>query len=75
MNQGDENAALQEILANTAWIRRLAARLVADEAERDDVLQQVWLEALLHAPRAQAMRPWLVGVLRNVARMGFRGDS
>jgi DNA-directed RNA polymerase specialized sigma24 family protein len=67
--------ALDGILANTAWIRRLARRLVADAAERDEVVQQVWLAALTQAPRADELRPWLAGVLRNVARMRLRGGE
>ncbi len=72
---GSDNLPLGDILAHTAWMRRLAQRLVADAAERDEVVQQVWMQALLHAPRTQNLRPWLTVVLRNVARMQLRGSG
>jgi RNA polymerase sigma factor (sigma-70 family) len=67
--------ALGDILAHTAWMRRLARRLVADAAERDEVVQAVWVQALLHAPATANLRPWLAAVLRNVVRMRFRGEG
>ncbi|MCU1281534.1 MAG: hypothetical protein JWM53_5080 [bacterium] len=66
---------LDDILGQTAWIRGLARRLVTDAAERDDVVQQAWVEALRKERRPQALRPWLFGVVRNVARMELRRDS
>ena len=75
MAVNDDASPLGDILANTVWMRRLAQRLVADAAERDEVVQAVWLQALLHAPATQNPRPWLAAVLRNVVRMGFRGDA
>ena len=65
----------EQILSDSAWLRRLASRLVADAAERDEVVQRVWLEALQHAPATANLRPWLTVVLRNVARMRFRSDA
>jgi RNA polymerase sigma factor (sigma-70 family) len=66
----DESAATTaELLAQAAWARRLARRLVADEARADDLVQQAWLAALQRrsdAIRASA-RGWFGGVLRNVA--------
>ena len=75
MGVNDDASPLGDILANTVWMRRLAQTLVADAAERDEVVQAVWLQALLHAPATQNLRPWLAAVLRNVVRMGFRGDA
>jgi len=49
--------ALGEILAHTAWMRRLAQRLVADAAERDKMVQAVWVQTLLHAPTTKNLRP------------------
>ena len=65
----------EQILSDSAWLRRLASRLVADAAERDEVVQRVWLEALAHAPATPNLRPWLTVVARNVARMGFRSGA
>lgn len=65
---------LDDILAQTAWLRRLARRLVADEAEQDDVVQRAWVEVLRAQNRPQAVRPWMFGILRNVVRMRLRSD-
>ena len=73
MDEGDET--LDDILGQTGWIRGLARRLVMDAAERDDVVQQVWVEALRKGRRARALRPWLFGVMRNVARKEFGRDA
>jgi RNA polymerase sigma factor (sigma-70 family) len=72
---GNDELPLDDILTNTAWMRRLAQRLVADAAERDDVVQDAWLEALVHAPRAENVRPWLAAVVRNVAFMKLRSGA
>src|SRR5262249_53239839 len=65
---------VEDVLAQSAWIRRLARRLVADAASRDDVVQDAWIEALRHGQSARALRPWLAGGLRNLVRMDRRGD-
>ncbi len=63
----------EELLAHTEWLTRLARALVGDGAA-DDVVQETY-EAALAAPanRHGALRPWLGGVARNVARMATRG--
>jgi RNA polymerase sigma-70 factor (ECF subfamily) len=75
MAEKDDGWDVEDVLAQAAWVRQLARRLVADAADRDDVVQEAWIQALRHSPRAKALRPWLVGVLRNVARMDRRGDA
>ena len=66
---------LDDILGQTAWIRGLARRLVSDAAERDDIVQEAWIETLKKGRRARALRPWLFGVVRNIARSELRRDS
>lgn len=63
----------EELLAHTEWLTRLARALVG-EAGADDVVQQTYEAALAtgSTPRG-AVRPWLGGVARNVARMATRG--
>ncbi len=73
--QPRDDLSAEQILSDSAWLRRLAARLVSDAAERDEVVQRVWLEALAHAPPTANLRPWLTTVARNVARMRFRSDA
>ena len=55
------------LLRHQAWLRRLAASLVADAARADDLTQQALLAAL-ERPPADATRPWLAAVARNLAR-------
>jgi RNA polymerase sigma factor (sigma-70 family) len=70
----------EELLAQAAWARGLARRLVAGEARADDVLQQAWLAALKRRRDAiqSSARGWFGGVLRHVAakqqREGARRD-
>jgi RNA polymerase sigma factor (sigma-70 family) len=74
MADTEDGWRVEDVLAQSAWIRRLAGRLVADAAHRDDVVQDAWIEALQHGQSARALRPWLAGVLRNLVRMDRRGD-
>jgi RNA polymerase sigma-70 factor (ECF subfamily) len=63
----------EELLAQRAWLRTLAARLVRDEAERDDLVQEAWLAALQHIGAGTAdWRRWLAGVVRNRWRFARR---
>jgi DNA-directed RNA polymerase specialized sigma24 family protein len=38
-------------------------------------VQQVWIEALQKGRTARALRPWLFGVARNIARTELRRDT
>jgi RNA polymerase sigma factor (sigma-70 family) len=70
-----DNPALspEELLANAAWLQRLAARLL-DPSNAEDVVQDTWTQALQAPPRTgSAVRPWLATVLRNLVRNRVRG--
>src|SRR5689334_17815120 len=55
-----------ELLRRAAWTRRLARSLLADDAEAEDVVQDVWLAASRRPPRAtEPLEPWLRTVVRN----------
>src|SRR5262245_47406018 len=54
------------LLAETAWLGRLARELVP-AAERDDLVQDVLLTALRRGDLPQRPRTWLATVLRNRA--------
>lgn len=71
----DSDRMLDDILSQTVWLRRLARSLVTHEAERDDVVQQAWVEALQRRRQARALRPWMFGLVRNVARMELRREA
>lgn len=59
---------IEELLEEAGWLRRLAAGLVGDGAQAEDLLQDTWLAALRRPPSAaQAARPWLRRVVRNLA--------
>lgn len=64
----------EELLARTGWMRALATRLLADPAAADDVVQEAWLAALEHPPRANA-EAWLGRVVRNLAWKRRRGEG
>ncbi len=66
----------QALLAEDRWIRRLAAKLVADSGAADDLVQEAYLTALSSEVRAHSPRAWLSGIVRNLwrdlARSGAR---
>ncbi len=66
--------ALEELLAQASWLRRLARRLVAGEDAAEDLVQETWLAALRHPPADGAARPWLARVARRLAS-NFRRDA
>ena len=62
-----------ELLQHTDWLTQLARALVGD-ASAADVVQETYEVALAKPPRHPgALRPWLGGVARNLARMTTRG--
>jgi RNA polymerase sigma-70 factor (ECF subfamily) len=63
----------EELLAHSGWLRGLAAALVGNAAAADDLVQETWLRALRHPPRAdRPVRPWLARLARNLARSQAR---
>lgn len=65
----------EELLAHADWLRRLARALVGDAAA-DDVVQETYEVALTTPPKKEgALRPWLGGVARNLARMSKRAGA
>jgi RNA polymerase sigma-70 factor (ECF subfamily) len=64
------------LLAESAWLRRLARRLVRDEARAEDAVQDT-LVAALERERAGRVpgRPWLAAVLRNSVRFDARSGA
>jgi RNA polymerase sigma-70 factor (ECF subfamily) len=68
MDEPERTPEPEELLAHAAWLRRLAASLLRDEAAADDVLQETWTAALEKPPRRPgALRAWLARVTRNRA--------
>src|SRR5258706_9328220 len=65
----------EELLAQRDWLHSLAARLVRDESERDDLVQEAWLAALGRPGRAGDLRRWLGGVVRMRWRFARRSEG
>jgi hypothetical protein len=65
---------IHELLGRAAWARRLARRLVRQEDEADDLLQDAWLVAAARAPRG-ATGAWLKGVLRVLGMRQARASG
>jgi RNA polymerase sigma-70 factor (ECF subfamily) len=58
----------EQILEQSAWMRRIAIALVRDAAAADDVVQTAWLRAIEHRSQPHpSPRAWLARVVRNLA--------
>jgi RNA polymerase sigma factor (sigma-70 family) len=56
----------ETLLAQGEWLRRLAAHLLHDGRDAEDLVQDSWEAALRSPPNsARPIRPWLAQVLRN----------
>ncbi|TAH39395.1 MAG: sigma-70 family RNA polymerase sigma factor [Planctomycetota bacterium] len=67
---------VEELLAESGWLRRLALRLVGDGGEADDLVQETWMRALERPPRDQrSPRGWLGQVARSLAVERWRGSA
>jgi RNA polymerase sigma-70 factor (ECF subfamily) len=62
----------EQLMAEMAWVRRLARALVRDPVAAEDVAQDAWIVAAEQAPPEQR-RPWLARVVKNLARTRWRG--
>ncbi len=66
----------QELPQQAAWVRRLARRLVRDDAAADDVAQEAALAALRHGTALRGeLRPWLARVTASLAARAWRSES
>jgi RNA polymerase sigma-70 factor (ECF subfamily) len=66
---------IEELLAHTAWLERLAAHLVRGGADAADLVQETWVAALRSPPRrSESARPWLARVLRRSLSRRSRGE-
>ncbi len=64
----------EQLLQHSQWAHALARHLVGDAAEADDIVQDAWLAAIQEPPLKGALRPWLGGVIHNLARMRHRSE-
>jgi len=64
------------LIAHAGFIRAVARKLLLDDHEVDDVVQQTLLAALEKPPqRPGPLKPWLATVARNLARMRRRTEG
>ncbi len=69
----DRTLEIETLLSEAGWLRRLAASLVGDTAQAEDLVQDAWVAALRRPPGAAGTpRPWLRRVVRNLARNAGR---
>jgi RNA polymerase sigma-70 factor (ECF subfamily) len=70
-----QGAGLEELLAQSDWLGRLARRMAGpDDAE--DALQETWLAAQRSPPDPERpLGPWLAQVLRNLVRARWQTDQ
>ncbi len=67
---------LDQLLAESQWVRNLALSLVRDHQTADDVVQEAYLRALASPPReATRIRAWFRTVVRNVVTSRYRSES
>ncbi len=59
---------IEDLLTHDGFVRRLALRLIRDEAGAEDVVQDTWLEAVRRPPKATgSARGWLAKVVQHLA--------
>ncbi len=68
----------ERLLAQTAWVRRLARSLARDEASADDLVQETFVAALRRPPAGaeseSRLRAWFGFVVRNMAIRRTRSE-
>jgi RNA polymerase sigma factor (sigma-70 family) len=57
----------EQLLADRAWLVRIATILLGDRDEAEDLAQEAQMRALASPPRAGGERPWLRRVAQNLA--------
>ncbi|MEW6745889.1 MAG: sigma-70 family RNA polymerase sigma factor [Planctomycetota bacterium] len=76
MSEQRNPITIEALLHHAGWVRDLARRLVLDESQADDVVQQTWLAALRNPPKpGRAARAWLARVVRNIAFRTRRDEA
>jgi RNA polymerase sigma-70 factor (ECF subfamily) len=76
MSPAHPSLSVETLLADAGWVRRLAARLVADPGSADELAQETLVAAWRHPPaHGTPSRPWLARVLRNFARQKSRAQA
>ncbi len=76
MSTPDTDVTIEDLLAEEAFVRRLALPLVRSSAHLDDVVQETWMRALRGGPRAKStLRGWLRSVVSSVVSGMYREEA
>jgi DNA-directed RNA polymerase specialized sigma24 family protein len=59
---------VERLLAQSGWARRLARRLVQDQDQAEDVLQETWVAALERPPAEDALALGFTSMARRVQK-------
>lgn len=78
VSRGDETAFRHLYRLHTPRLYGFALRLLRDEAEAEDVVQEVWVRAVRKLGGFRwrsALSTWLVGIVHNLCRERLRSRS
>jgi len=75
MKDVDSELRVEDLVGFEEPLKRLARRLLTDEARAEDAVQETWLVALRHGPPGGDSLKWLRGILRNLARQTRRDED
>ena len=71
MKAHSSHPLIEDLLAQSDWVWRLARSLVRDDHQADDIVQDTWVAALrhpsIHAGSRAARSAWLAKVVRHAA--------
>jgi len=76
--RGDEEAMKRLILRHKAYIQRLVTRILGNEAEADDVVEEAFVRVYRYRRRYNSRRKfatWLYTIALNLARNQFRNRA
>lgn len=72
----EAHVPIEELLVHRDWLAALCRRVVAGDAEAEDLAQETWVAALDRPPRrGGSVRGWLAAVARNLAFKRARGRA
>ncbi|MEM1449465.1 MAG: sigma-70 family RNA polymerase sigma factor [Planctomycetota bacterium] len=78
MTTSDGTIDVERLLAERDWLRRLALRLLGDEQDADDLVQETMRRALERAPcdlERGPLRAWLTTAARRASFYRWRSDA
>jgi len=72
----DRDPTSEQLMAEMAWVRRLARALLRDPAAAEDIAQDTWIVAQEQQPDTdRPLRPWLARVVGNLVHTRKRAQA